>query len=107
LYLLKLCGCSWLRSLLPQLQVGSGRAGRRRNWAPFTGTMKQSSADAPEFRVITAVADTLFPCLEADAAEAEEHGFDKIAVFMRTSGASPTVTKEVRVKGAGQPSVLA
>lgn len=69
--------------------------------------MKQSSADAPGFRVITAVADTLFPCLEADAAEAEEHGFDKIAVFMRTSGASPTVTKEVRVKGAGQPSVLA
>ena len=58
--------------------------------------MKPSPEDAPEFRVVTAVADTLFPCLEADAAEAAEHGLDKIAVFMRTSGASPTVTKEVR-----------
>ncbi|KAK9827599.1 hypothetical protein WJX81_002935 [Elliptochloris bilobata] len=58
--------------------------------------MKRNSEETPEFRVVAAVADTIFPSLEADAQNAEELNMGKeIAAFMRTSGASPTVVKEV------------
>ena len=64
--------------------------------------MKISTQEAFDFRVIAAVADTLFPSLEADAADAEElssgnafHKGGEIATFMQTSAASPTVVKEV------------
>ena len=64
--------------------------------------MKDSTQEAFDFRVIAAVADTLFPSLEADAVDAEElnsgnafHKGQEIATFMRTGAASPTVVKEV------------
>ena len=64
--------------------------------------MKDSTQEAFDFRVIAAVADTLFPSLETDAADAEElnsgnafHMGREIATFMRTGASSPTVVKEV------------
>lgn len=64
--------------------------------------MKDSTQEAFDFRVIAAVADTLFPSLEADVADAEELNSDnafhmggEIATFMRTGAGSPTVVKEV------------
>ncbi len=57
--------------------------------------MKRNAGESPEFRVLAAVADTLFPSLEDDALNAEEHGLKDVAAFMRTSAASPIVVNEV------------